>query len=186
MKIKKKKNKLKERNWWLIFHLISTVLFLGGSFTQWLLLMTAIKADTAEVLSVSHYIMHTVDIALIIPGLLGVIITGIFLSIKTHWGFFKNWWIIAKEIVTLITLGLGTALNFWVQSAIEITSVKGLDALNDPVYLNDRSMIIMSAAIQTSILIFVVIISVIKPWGKRIAKKKKEKQDKEEESAVSN
>jgi uncharacterized membrane protein len=168
---KNKKNKLTQRNWFLIFHLISTVLFVGGSFTQWLLLLSAITANTPEILKVSHHFMHIVDLSLIIPGLIGVIITGVFLSIKTHWGFVKYYWIITKEILTLITLVIGSILNIWVQSTIKITAEKGLQALNDPIYLHDRSMLIICSAIQTSLLVFVIIISVIKPWGKRRRKK---------------
>ncbi|MCM3719001.1 DUF2269 family protein [Fictibacillus phosphorivorans] len=166
--------KLTRKNWWLIFHLISTVLFVGGSFTQWVLMISALTANSAEVLRVSHHFMHIVDLSLIIPGLLGVIITGVFLSLRTHWGFVKHYWIIAKEIITLITLGIGSVLNIWVQSSIQITKAKGLDALTDPVYLHDRNMLIISAIIQTSLLLFVIVISVLKPWGKR----KQQKQTK--------
>lgn len=167
MKGTKKKNKLNQRNWFLIFHLISTVLFVGGSFTQWLLLISALTANTPEVLKVSHHLIHVVDLSLIIPGLLGVIITGIFLSLKTHWGFVKHYWIMTKEIITLITIGIGSILNIWVQSSIKITTEKGLNALHDPIYLHDRNMLIISAAIQTSLLVFVIVISILKPWGKR-------------------
>ncbi|MBY6036969.1 hypothetical protein KUV80_09900 [Fictibacillus nanhaiensis] len=164
--------KLTKKNWWLIFHLISTVLFVGGSFTQWILIISALTANTAEVLKVSHHFMHIVDLSMIIPGLLGVIITGIFLSLKTHWGFVKHYWIIAKEIITLFTFGLGSMLNIWVQGSIQITKAKGLDALTDPVYLHDRNMLIISSIIQTSLLLFVIVISVLKPWGKRKQKTK--------------
>ena len=168
---KQSAKKLTRKNWWLIFHLIFTVLFVGGSFTQWLLIVSALTANTAEILKASHHFMHIVDLSLIIPGLLGVIITGVVLSLKTHWGFVKHYWIIAKEIITLITFGIGSVLNIWVQGSIQITKAKGLDALTDPVYLHDRNMLIISSIIQTSLLLFVIVISVLKPWGKRKQKK---------------
>ncbi|MCQ6265212.1 hypothetical protein M1K46_05990 [Fictibacillus sp. WQ 8-8] len=101
-------------------------------FTQWLLILTAVTANHPDVLKVLHHFMHLTDISMIIPGLLGVTITGIFLSIKTHWGLVKHYWLITKEIITLITLGIGSVLNIWVQSTIKITSIQGLDALKDP------------------------------------------------------
>lgn len=64
----------------------------------------------------------------------------------------------------------GSILNIWVQSSIKITTEKGLNALHDPIYLHDRNMLIISAAIQTSLLVFVIVISVLKPWGKRKGK----------------
>ncbi|SFD99198.1 hypothetical protein SAMN05428981_10318 [Bacillus sp. OV194] len=136
-------------------------------FIQWLLILTAVTAIHPDVLKVSHHLMHLTDISMIIPGLLGVTITGIFLSIKTHWGLVKHYWHITKEIITLITLGIRSVLNIWVQCTIKITSIQGLDALKDPTYLHDRNMMIFSAVIQTSLLLFVIVISVIKPWGKR-------------------
>ncbi|EIJ81758.1 hypothetical protein PB1_02425 [Bacillus methanolicus PB1] len=162
-----KQKKLLLRNWLLIFHLFFTVMFLGGSFTQWVLLITILNTDSGNILTVSHSLMHTVDLSLIIPGLLGVIITGVMLSIKTHWGFTKYYWIITKEVLTLLIFGLGNILNIFVQRSIKITSSKGLHALQNPDYLFNRNMLLMAAAIQTTILVFIVVISVLKPWGKR-------------------
>lgn len=72
-----------------------------------------------------------------------------------------------KEIITLITLGIGSILNIWVQGSIKITIKKRID---DPIYLHNRNMLIISAAIQTSLLVFAIVISVLKSWGKRKGK----------------
>ncbi|UUZ80975.1 hypothetical protein LJK88_40520 [Paenibacillus sp. P26] len=160
-------NKLKQRNWFLIAHLLFTILFVGGSFTQWLLILSALTASRADTLIVSHELMHKVDLSLIIPGLLGVIITGVFLSVKTHWGLVKHYWLIVKELLTLVTLGIGSALNIWVQGTIGITEQEGLRSLQNPAYLHDRTMLMIAATVQTFLLIFVIVISVAKPWGKR-------------------
>ncbi|WP_134684135.1 hypothetical protein [Brevibacillus migulae] len=159
-----------QRNWLVILHLITTVLFVGGSFCQWVLLLTILNTSNGDVLYVSHSLMHTVDIALIIPGLLGVTITGIMLSMKTQWGFFKFYWIINKEIITLLTLILGSVLNIYVRSTIELSFDQRLQALQNPVYLQDRQMLVVLSIIQTSMLIYVIVISILKPWGKRKGK----------------
>lgn len=162
-----RQRKINERNWLLIFHLISIVALVGGNFTQGLLLISTLTAKTSEVLKVSHHLMHIVDIGLIIPGALAVLITGILLAFRTHWGFFKHYWIMAKEAIFLIVIIIGSTLNIWVQDSIRITAEKGLDALHDPNYLQDRTILVGFAIIQTSLFLSIIVISVLKPWGKR-------------------
>lgn len=119
----------------------------------------------------AHSFMHIFDLALIIPGALGVVITGIILSVRTHWGLTKYYWIIFKEVIGLILIASGGVLNIWVQDAINITLTERLDALNNPAYLHDRLMLLLFGAGQLILLVTVVLVSVKKPWGKRNSKR---------------
>jgi hypothetical protein len=155
-----------QKSWWLIFHLLFTAMWIGGGFTQIVMILIYLTSS-GEFLYAAHSFMHIFDLALIIPGALGVVITGIVLSVRTHWGLTKYYWIISKEVIALILIASGGVLNIWVQDAINITLTERLDALNNSVYLHDRLMLLLFGAGQLILLVTVVLISVKKPWGKR-------------------
>lgn len=155
------------KNWWLIFHLLFTAMWIGGGFTQLVLILIVYFTTSGEFLYSAHSFMHIFDLALIIPGALGVVITGIVLSIRTHWGLTKYYWIISKEFIAFVLILSGGVLNIWVQDAIQITVLERLDSLHNPSYLHDRLMLLVFGACQLILLLAVIFISVRKPWGKR-------------------
>ena len=159
-----------QKSWWLISHLLFTAMWIGGGFTQIVMIVLIHLTTSGEFLYAAHSFMHIFDLALIIPGALGVVITGIVLSVRTHWGLTKYYWIISKEVIALILIASGGVLNIWVQDAIHITLTERLDALNNPAYLHDRLMLLIFGAGQLILLVTVVLISVKKPWGKRKSK----------------
>ena len=156
-----------QKSWWLISHLLFTAMWIGGGFTQIVMIVLIHLTSNGEFLYAAHSFMHIFDLALIIPGALGVVITGIVLSVRTHWGLTKYYWIISKEVIALILIASGGVLNIWVQDAITITLTERLNALNNTAYLHDRLMLLLFGAGQLILLVTVVLISVKKPWGKR-------------------
>lgn len=166
-----KKISQNQKNWWLIFHLLFTAMWIGGGFTQLVLILIVYFTTNGEFLYSAHSFMHIFDLALIIPGALGVVITGIVLSIRTHWGLTKYYWIISKEVIAFVLILSGGVLNIWVQDAIQITVLERLDSLHNPSYLHDRLMLLVFGACQLILLLAVIFISVRKPWGKRNSKR---------------
>ncbi|CAG7639362.1 hypothetical protein ACFQI7_08615 [Paenibacillus allorhizosphaerae] len=166
-----KKLSQNQKSWWLITHLLFTAMWIGGGFTQIIMIVLIHLTSSGEFLYVAHSFMHIFDLALIIPGALGVVITGIVLSARTHWGLTKYYWIISKEAIALILIASGGVLNIWVQDAIQITLTERLNALNNTAYLHDRFMLGLFGAGQLILLVSVVWISVKKPWGKRKSKR---------------
>lgn len=156
-----------QKNGWLISHLLFTAMWIGGGCTQIVMIVLIHLTSSGEFLYAAHSFMHIFDLALIIPGALGVVITGIVLSVRTHWGLTKYYWILSKEGIGMILIVSGGVLNIWVQDAITITRTERLDALHNPAYLHDRLMLLFFGAGQLILLITVVFISVKKPWGKR-------------------
>ncbi|PYI50891.1 hypothetical protein [Paenibacillus flagellatus] len=156
-----------QKNGWLISHLLFTAMWIGGGCTQIVMIVLIHLTSSGEFLYAAHSFMHIFDLALIIPGALGVVITGIVLSVRTHWGLTKYYWIISKEVIALILIASGGVLNIWVQDAIRITLTERMAALNSPAYLHDRLMLLLFGAGQLLLLVTVVLISVKKPWGKR-------------------
>jgi uncharacterized membrane protein len=163
---KLKKNGLK---WLKGFHLISVACWIGGGVA--LVLLYFLKGDVSDggVLFGINKSIHHVDMLLIvIPGALGCLITGLVYSIFSNWGFFKHNWIIFKWIITVSAILFGTFfLGPWETAMMEISGVRGMEALKDPAYLYGQKMNLIFGGLQTLLLMVTVFISIFKPWKKK-------------------
>jgi hypothetical protein len=112
--------------------------------------------------------MDFIDVFIIIPGAIGVLLTGIIYSVWTNWGWFKNNWIAVKWIICIYGVVFGTyPLGPWMSSLADISEKKGLAALTDPVYMHNKTMLIIFGTFQAATLIFAVFITALKPWKKK-------------------
>jgi hypothetical protein len=115
-----------------------------------------------------------IDIYIIIPGAFGVLLTGLIFSIWTHWGWFKHNWIVVKWVICLYGIIFGTyPLGPWMTSLAHISREKGLDALLDPLFLQNRTRLWIYGTFQAATLIFAVFITALKPWKKRTGSESK-------------
>jgi len=103
---------------------------------------------------------------------IAVTLSGLVFSVFTNWGFFRFYWIITKWVIIVFVAIL---IMFFASPA-----VNGMAALSDsfvekvlnhPDYLHYQRHYILYTGVQIILLIFIVFISVIKPWGQRIPKK---------------
>ena len=115
-----------------------------------------------------HLFILFFDNFLIIPGGFGCLITGVWLAVRTQWGFTKFYWIIAKWVGNILAILLGsTIIGLRIHNTFpEIFSLNSYP-LQNPAYLDNRFMLFIGISICLSILLFLVIISYLKPWGKR-------------------
>ncbi len=125
-----------------IIHLIFAVMWMGG-----VMVMNVLKL----LISPQHPEMHdffaiaeqAVDSIVIIPGAMGILLTGIVYGIWTNWGFFKQRWITVKWIITI-----------WM-------TINGIFIIG--AWDNEYIFLPLQLATHT----FVLIISVLKPWKKK-------------------
>jgi hypothetical protein len=112
--------------------------------------------------------MDFIDIFIIIPGAIGVLITGLIYSIWTNWGWFKHNWIAVKWMICLYGVVFGTyPLGPWMSDLAHISKVHGLSALSNPTYLHNQTMLYIFGTFQVLTLIFAVFLTALKPWKKK-------------------
>ena len=112
--------------------------------------------------------MDFIDIFIIIPGAMGVLLTGLIYSIWTNWGWFKHNWITVKWIICVYGVAFGTyPLGPWMSGLARISKEQGLAALSDPTYMHNRLMLYAFGTFQAATLIVAVFISALKPWKKK-------------------
>lgn len=147
-------------------HILASIAWGGGAFAmQALHLMRTATAseETAALISACSYF---IDTWVVMPGLLGCIVTGLFYSICTAMGFFRFLWIIYKWLITMSACIWG--LIFWSSLGDRLIQWLAEYNLQAPM-LFMRSLIlpdsIWAIAVQTLIILSMCLISVYRPLG---------------------
>ncbi len=147
-----------------IVHLLLAVMWIGGGLAMILLLLTTSPQESHE-MYMRSLALKLIDDWLIIPGAIGILLTGIVYGIWTNWGFFKQRWLTVKWILALFMVLSGTFLMgpevngnvYPVQNIPDYT-------LQNSEFLSNVSQTILWGVIQITLLVLTVIISVLKPW----------------------
>jgi hypothetical protein len=114
-------------------------------------------------------LVSSFDHYLTIPGALASLFTGIWLALRTHWGgLTKYYWVLVKWIGNMCAILFGSSItgNVIYNLFPKILS-SDLQPLQNPLYFQSRQMLFIGIGISFILLGSLVIISYIKPWGKR-------------------
>ncbi|MBS4219946.1 hypothetical protein KHA96_16665 [Bacillus sp. FJAT-49711] len=149
------------KRWLLTIHLIFSAIMLGNMVTFFILSITAACTQSEQLVSSCYQIMHVLSKTSIRASTIGTFVSGILLSIWTKWGLFKSYWIIVKEILTAFLL----ILNLWGMYAWTLKAFEeNMNQLDMYVFHID---LWTGIVIQILSLLFIFVISVFKPWGRR-------------------
>ena len=111
-----------------------------------------------------------IDYVFVIPGAICAVITGIIYGIKTNWGFFKYKWITVKWIIGILVIIMGTFVLHPIALDI-LSNTEFLPEKNYKIFLKDWYSEIVTlqimASIQAVALLFLIVVSVYKPWMKK-------------------
>jgi hypothetical protein len=147
------------RKWVLILHILFSSIMLGNMVTFLILSITVATTNDLSLIRSCYTIMNILSDSSIRASTLGATITGILLSVLTHFGLFKYWWIIVKELLTILLIGL----NLWGMYLLTLDALQGVG-----VGEYETNFILWTGIVlQIISLIFIFVISKFKPWGKR-------------------
>jgi hypothetical protein len=154
-----KKLTVKQRKWLVVAHVLCVVAWLGAAFSS---LVLGIATSNMSDMHASYIALDVLDKIVIRTFALGTLITGILLSIFTHWGLFRFYWIIVKEVLALSVMLLGFfAVSQWIEEAITQTSIQ-----HEAIATNHVALLIL-IALHIVALTIAQILSIWKPWGQR-------------------
>ena len=156
------------RKWALTIHLVFVGLWFGAAIAMVLLIALRPESfDSAEALVVHCRCVKLIDDYIIIASAGGSLVTGLFLSWKTKWGFFKWYWVAFKLVVTIGMVCFGAFfLGPWINTMAAIAAERGLAAIEDSVFQAAHTKTLLFGTFQIGLLAAVIAISVFKPWGK--------------------
>lgn len=147
-----------------IIHLIFAAMWLGGALGLTFLLLDSVP-DNSGAMFMRARAAQVVDDYIIIPGALGCLFTGLVYSIWTNWGFFKHKWVTVKWILTVAMILFGTfVMGPMVNGNVYLIEDIDLYNADNITYFKNVSNNITAGLFQITAMLFVFVISVIKPW----------------------
>ncbi len=156
------------------FHIIFAGWWMGAAVSMILLNFLSGNIINGDELYATNTAIKHIDDLIIIPAALGSLLTGFFICLLTKWGFFLHRWIIVKWVVTVSAILFGTFfLGPWVNGFTAISDTLRIEALADPSYISSKTFNIIFGIVQSVTILFLVFVSVIKPWKKKKGQPKK-------------
>lgn len=151
-----------------ICHLIAVASWLGGQIS--LILLSAMRTTMVDASDQYALVLATeaIDEIVIVGGSMATLVTGLIYSLFTHWGFFRYRWLTVKWVLTvgMIVFGI-VCLGPWMAQMADIAVAKRALAPLDPAFVSAEQKSMIFGNIQFALAIFLVIISVKKPWKRR-------------------
>jgi hypothetical protein len=161
---------INQRNWLLSLHIATGGLWFGTALCSVALALSIILLNPSNALHGINLARNIMGQYIIVPSAIFSVITGVLLCSFTNWGFFKHYWVIAKQIVTLLLVVLGSVwLGPMTKEMTTLSEVGQSQVLQNPNYLTLQSTVTLGGSLQTLALLAVIIVSTVKPWSKRKA-----------------
>jgi len=150
-----------------VIHIISSFSWVIGCIALCLVVFV-IFPQSGDELYIHSKALKIVDDYLVIAGVIATTLTGLVYAVWTNWGFFKHRWIVVKWIMTITqaTFGgfvIGSAIN---ENVIIAATLRDA-AMTDPVFINNLQTIKIFVPVMAACMIFLVWVSVEKPWKKQ-------------------
>lgn len=164
-----KKLNVKQKNWLVSAHVISGAIWFGTAICMVAISLSNTHTNEGNSLFAINSILKTLDDFIIIPSATASLLTGALLSWLTIWGFFKHYWVTFKWIATVSLITFGTLwLGPWVNTITSISEMEKTKALANPLYSFDAKAALIGGVIQTISIAFIIAVSILKPWGRRV------------------
>jgi hypothetical protein len=137
---------------------------LGNMVAFLIFSITAAATGDKELVLACYQAMHILSNTSVKASTIGTTVTGILLSVWTKWGLVRYYWILVKEGLTALVIGL----NLWGMYAwtLEAVSLHQTGGSREDLFMA-QIFLWTGIVIQLVSLVLMYIISVFKPWGKR-------------------
>ncbi|CAG7631906.1 hypothetical protein ACFQI7_17565 [Paenibacillus allorhizosphaerae] len=156
------------KKWMVLLHILFASIMLGSTVVVLILSITALNTKSREVLQSCYTVMHLLSRTSMRASTIGTTLTGIVLSVTTHWGLFRYYWIILKEALTVLAIGTGVVgFYFWTLNGVTVVSAEGLGAVHHTDFMVNEVRLWVGIVLQLLSLAVMFAVSVFKPWGKR-------------------
>lgn len=163
-----KKLSLNGKNVWLILHILFVALFFSGVVGAIMLALSTRAMTDPHLIHAAHIFINSCDHYLIIPGGIGSFVTGTWLAVRTHWGLTKHYWVLAKWVGNMFLIIFGSGMvRIMIYNSMEASGDTSVAPWLNSLYLVSRQKLFVGLTISVVVLIFLVVISYFKPWGKR-------------------
>lgn len=146
----------------LSLHIVCVGSWLGAAVAMAFLSLLGIATDNPEVRRSAYLLMSIMDRNLIVPLVVASILTGVVLALRTQWGLFRHFWVMAKLVLALgmVVFAVSTVMP-WVHALADATAAGGDVAVVGIV----GQRLVIGVGIFLLALCAIVFLAVHKPWG---------------------
>ena len=158
--------------WLKIFHLFFVILFFGGILSSTVLNLQ-MDLTNYEVTNLMYKNMIIISDYVVRYGAVGTLFISFIYGFFTNWGFFKHRWVGVKFVLFIIQ----TIIGIFIVDKLMVANMELLEtqkkwALNNPIFIHNHEIRQYAVMFQIVVTIFILIISVLKPWKKKNVKAK--------------
>lgn len=147
----------------LTAHVTTSVGWFGAVAAFLPLALAGLISSDAQLVRAAYQAMALIGWAVIVPLAIASLVTGIIQSIGTAWGLFRQWWVVAKLVITVPATIL---LLVHMQPIGHVANVAAAGTLS-PTDLSDlRIQFVAQAGAALVVLLVATVLSIYKPRGR--------------------
>lgn len=157
--------KPKTRKFVLLVHGISALGWLGLNIGNLTLELTGVFTTDPTTQHAVYRVLGLLADTLLIPISLIAFTTGVLLSVGTHWGLLRHWWIVVKFALTLIAVVLiPLSLLPGIHDLVDLVDATPADQLVERG--GAAVQLITAGCVSTTMYVTNAVLSVYTPWGR--------------------
>ena len=146
-------------------HVVSSVGWLGAVAAFLALSTTGAISRDAEIVRGAYVSMNVIGQFVIVPLSIATLSTGLLVSLGSHWGLFRYYWVAMKALLTvaatiLLLLHQFTAVSSAAKRVVQ-QHARGL-----PTVGRFAPQLIVDAGLALMVLLVTTVLSIYKPWGR--------------------
>jgi hypothetical protein len=146
----------------LVMHIVASVGWLGSVAVFLVLAAVGLTSGDDGLVRASYVSADVVTRLVIVPLCLVALVTGLVQSLGTAWGLFRNYWVIAKLVLTLLGTGLLFLHTGPIALMARVASTAGSDLAD---HRQLQVQLVADAAAAVVLLLVTTGLSVFKPRG---------------------
>lgn len=150
-----------------IIHIVAMSIWFGSLLIMSVITLSIDEITSSEAFKYAHEIVFIIDMYILTPAAIITLLTGIVYGAFTKWKVKDNLWLKLKGLITVALILVGTFfLAPLLKNMIDNVLTSGIDALIQEAYQRDLSTISWFMIANSFLIIFVIIISTLKPGNK--------------------
>jgi hypothetical protein len=151
----------------LTLHVITSVGWLGLDLGLLTLGITGLVTEDQETRRAAYLVMGVIGDVPLVPVSLGALLSGLALSLGTHWGLARHWWVLVKLVLTVAAFTATIlALRGTIGEAVALVAGVPTDAMA-AVDLGEVGVaLVIAPSVALTIYTTATVLSVFKPWGR--------------------
>jgi hypothetical protein len=158
--------------WLKIAHILLISLFFGGIMSSLALNYGMSLAVYTDTLSTYKHLVEISDL-IVRTGAIGTMLLAFIYGFFTNWGFFRHRWLTVKWVLFILQTLIGIfIIDKLMMTNMALLEAEGSAALSNAGFIQNHSIRQYAVILQISITLFIMIISVWKPWKKKKLHKK--------------